>query len=363
MFYKTLLFVSLTVMISVLATFISLQLYKTQVLSDHGHALEVVRNTSENALVQWTKQEQLRLAHITTSTTFSQLNANVIEQQLLNANSSPTEIVSRLLDELTTLQRDDSNHGFVLFATNGQMVVSNAGRAIKQVLHIKHYSQDIFEKSLLINTVFPPKAVKINNADTLALLMITTPIKIDGETIAVFAGLYDAADELSKITMLGRMGLSGETYLFDQSGTMTTDSRFNSSLEQIGLIEFGHTAIMNVKLFDPGTNLTSSNVERSTQRLSLMASSAIRGEQGKNTKGYRDYRGVEVIGAWRWSNELNMGIASEIDKEEALLSYYTARTIIVGLLLLIVFITIALGTTIILMSNRGKQRSKNVAKH
>jgi len=30
-------------------------------------------------------------------------------------------------------------------------------------------------------------------------------------------------------------------------------------------------------------------------------------------KGYRDYRGVPVFGAWVWDGELGMGLTSEVD--------------------------------------------------
>ena len=34
--------------------------------------------------------------------------------------------------------------------------------------------------------------------------------------------------------------------------------------------------------------------------LTRMASAAIAGESGTDLQGYRDYRGVEVFGAWKW---------------------------------------------------------------
>jgi serine/threonine-protein kinase len=33
---------------------------------------------------------------------------------------------------------------------------------------------------------------------------------------------------------------------------------------------------------------------------------------------YRDYRGVHVVGAWRWIRELNVGLTTEVDEEEIL---------------------------------------------
>ena len=36
-----------------------------------------------------------------------------------------------------------------------------------------------------------------------------------------------------------------------------------------------------------------------------------------NTEGYRDYRGVEVVGAWAWLPRHGFGLTSEIDNAEA----------------------------------------------
>ncbi|MHC4429769.1 MAG: serine/threonine-protein kinase, partial [Planctomycetota bacterium] len=75
-----------------------------------------------------------------------------------------------------------------------------------------------------------------------------------------------------------------------------------------------------VYLRDPGGNLTKGfrpEAPRDTLPLTKMAASATAGIDGLDLEGYRDYRGVEVIGAWRWLPQYNMGVATEIDVSEA----------------------------------------------
>ena len=194
------------------------------------------------------------------------------------------------------------------------------------------------------------------------ILMITTPIRVLGESIGVLAELYFAKDELSQITSLGRIGSSGETYLFDRNGIMNSDSRFNTTLEKLGLLNPGQSAVSNVRLYDPGINLMyNTSAERSMTALTLMARSATAGESSKNVSGYRDYRGVPVIGAWRWSPELNMGITTEIDLEEALSSYYSARFIIIALLSLCLFLLLILATSLYHMVKRANTELREAA--
>ena len=47
-----------------------------------------------------------------------------------------------------------------------------------------------------------------------------------------------------------------------------------------------------------------------------MAKSALKGETGYDFDGYRDYRGVLVVGAWSWLPEFGLGVASEMDYAE-----------------------------------------------
>jgi serine/threonine protein kinase len=48
-----------------------------------------------------------------------------------------------------------------------------------------------------------------------------------------------------------------------------------------------------------------------------MARAAIAGKAGRDLDGYRDYRGVEVLGTWTWLDDLGLGVATEVDAAEA----------------------------------------------
>src|SRR6266853_3170950 len=63
-----------------------------------------------------------------------------------------------------------------------------------------------------------------------------------------------------------------------------------------------------------------------------MAKSATTGGAGVDVDGYRDYRGVPVVGAWTWLEVYGMGIATESDVEEAYRPLYVLRFAVWGLL-------------------------------
>src|SRR5258705_14023608 len=70
-----------------------------------------------------------------------------------------------------------------------------------------------------------------------------------------------------------------------------------------------------IDLRDPGVDLTAGGraaVPRPQQPLTRMARAALAGHSGVDLDGYRDYRGVPVIGAWTWNERYGIGSATEV---------------------------------------------------
>lgn len=141
------------------------------------------------------------------------------------------------------------------------------------------------------------------------------------EVIAVFVFRIDPSQVFTRILQQGRLGQSGETYAFNVQAQMTSLSRFDEQFHNSGLIAGEDNDVRHtIELRDPGVNLIAgerSSLVRAQQPLTLMAQQALAKRDGMNLKGYRDYRGVRVLGAWLWDDELQMGFTTEIDAYEA----------------------------------------------
>jgi hypothetical protein len=174
------------------------------------------------------------------------------------------------------------------------------------------------------------------------IMIVAKPVSgQEGAPAAVLAFIIQPERDFTRILRVGRPGKSGETYAFDGQGLMISQSRFDEHLRKIGLLSKGSSAraILNVQIRDPGGNLLQGfrPAPRSKQPLTLMAASAISGKTDFNVNGYRDYRGVPVIGAWTWLDDYGFGVTTELDVDEAfrplrLLRY--AFGILFGLLIL-----------------------------
>ena len=143
-----------------------------------------------------------------------------------------------------------------------------------------------------------------------------------GNVLAVLVFKLEPEHNFSRILKVARLGDTGETYAFDRNGFMLSNSRFEEQLAEIGIIpeDAPDGAAYAVQVRDPGGDMTKGfrpEVPLEALPLTKMAANAISGIDGMDFEGYRDYRGVKVIGAWRWMPRYDMGVTTEIDVAEA----------------------------------------------
>ncbi|HVX10764.1 MAG TPA: serine/threonine-protein kinase [Pirellulales bacterium] len=155
-------------------------------------------------------------------------------------------------------------------------------------------------------------------------LAVLCPLTSDDDRIvaALMVRHIDRESELERILGYVHTGETGECYAFDREGLMLTESRFDDALMRVGLIPpsaEGRSATV-VSLRDPGGDLMAGYKPKraiAACPLTKMAAHALAGENGIDLDGYRDYRGVKVIGAWKWLSQYGFGMAIEIDRWEA----------------------------------------------
>ncbi|QDU36437.1 Serine/threonine-protein kinase PknB [Maioricimonas rarisocia] len=179
-----------------------------------------------------------------------------------------------------------------------------------------------------------------------------------GETALMLGLRIRPEDEFTEILHIARAGESGETYAFDRDGVLISQSRFDDQLRLIGLVTENTDSILNLSVRDPGRNLVEgfrTQVPRSQQPLTRMATSAIAGESGVDVDGYRDYRGVPVIGAWTWLPEYEFGVATELDRAEAYRPLVILRSAFWGLFALLAAAALAIFVFTIIVARLNRE--------
>lgn len=196
-------------------------------------------------------------------------------------------------------------------------------------------------------------------------LFVVVPIKKNNLVIAAFAVRFDPQDSFSKIAQTGRIGASGETYLFDEHGVMLTESRYSDQLVSLGLIKEGSYSTLNLEIRNPGVDLREHKISDFTDQQLPLTHAVYDAlnvdsypEVQVSYQSYLDYRGIPVLGAWLWDPKLAIGFVTEIDESEVMASYFMVRQVIA--VILTSFLILSIGFLAYLQfSNRQSQKKIN----
>ncbi len=352
---KTILLASMLAVIIVVVT----SLMAWQMLQHTRAELEQRLLTSLDSSITQVKQELNKHKAIVRywADSADLLSATII--QLQNKPRTHRADSIDLLDELLTASLEQLNYrDYKIINQHGVILASGSGHDLKQTLpdELEHNVilawRGIAQVSRPFAATRPWKDVDGWIIEKLTTMMSLAPIVDNkGDTIALLAFEFDPDRIYNPLFHHSWMGITGETYGIDRNGLLLTHIKYADQLAEIGLVSDStsvHPAL-NLKMLAPGFNLVKDpsaiNKVQAERPLTFMAQSIQQGQDGSNVQGYADYRGVPVIGAWRWDDELQMGIVTEVDVDEAFYLYHsTIKTLPIGVitLILIIFATAGL---------------------
>jgi len=193
----------------------------------------------------------------------------------------------------------------------------------------------------------PPTAARGRRGDV-TLMQVAAPVRNTNNVICgALALIINPDSEFSKILSVARSGETGETYAFDQTGLLVSHSRFDPQLRELGLLAATNSSsALNLRLRDPGGDLTKGfqlgTNEDTPRPLIRLVDDAVDGVDGVEVTPTRDYRGVPVVGAWRWLPQLGFGVATQMDAEEAYRPLHMLQWLFVSLCLLLVLCAVGM---------------------
>jgi signal transduction histidine kinase len=327
-----------------------------------GSSLETVVNTTHEALRTWDERTTAGVSFIAS---LDEIRAPV-GQQIRVGNKRSALIHSDALRNLRQIlhpyveQRGYSD--FAVIASDGTQVASGLDEFLGQDSIAKLNSgllAEVFAGSADIGQPFQlPPDPRAGSSSHINMLIGAPVVDGSGEIIAALVFRFDPLREFGTVSRVGRPGRTGETYIFDKRARVLTESRFEQDI--LRLRPAKKTAPF-LELRDPGVNTTEglvSHVARDQQPLTRMAQSAAQGESGTDLSGYRDYRGVPVVGTWIWDEGLGLGVATEMDLTEAKAPIKTIWTL--SMIMLIILIATVL-LLVRVATHRAKLQSKNFA--
>ncbi len=262
--------------------------------------------------------------------------------------------LAKLRERLAERLKQTDFVGFYLVSPASVIVASDLDAPVGQVLdgYRKEFFDNVRGGASSVSKPFRSQFLLVDETGRarpdLPTMFAAAAIRDESDKPIAALGLrIRPEDQFTKILQVARSGETGETYAFDRKGLLLSQSRFDEHLKQVGLLvdQPEVRSILVVEVRDPQVNMVEGErpkLRRSEQPLTQMAASAVTGAGGVDPNGYRDYRGVPVIGAWTWLDDYDFGVTTEVDVAEAFQPLYVLRRAIrglIGVLLLAALVT------------------------
>ncbi|QDP00331.1 PAS domain S-box protein [Thalassotalea sp. PS06] len=342
------------VVIIVVIIVFGLQRIKMQTNEQVGKALQAMVETTETALENWYEGRKTLLRYMADNPQMVRQTQQLlsIEKNYLQG-SGPLKTIREFYQNLPNdyygslgffiISKDYINYGSMRNENLGQESIIYKQRP--EYLNRVFQGQTILIPPMLSDV--PLHKLQRGAGSHNTTMFVASPIfNNDGDIIAALALRLDPFKELVGITQIGYLGQSGETYLVDNRAILISSSRFEKQLADLNLLQQGQASILNLKVLDPGRQLTKDkpfDALRDELPPTYSVQQALNKSEGFSTDGYRDYRGIPVIGAWNWNEELNLGIISEIDYQEIQAGHLALRNTVTAVLISILVLFTLLG--------------------
>ena len=226
---------------------------------------------------------------------------------------------NRLRDIMHPVVSRQDNAGFFVVDTTGLVVARLVDERIGT--RLVEEVADVAARALAGQRAFLPPTTKQHFAAT-PMAFVFVPVRDASGSVIATLSFRIRPEQMAAILNASTLGQTGDTYAVDGAGIMVTDSRFTDEVAKLGLLpaeaQGRTTAVLEVR--DPGQRLVAGQASAApakTWPLTWAVAEAVAGKNGVNAKGYRDFRGIDVVGAWHWLPEWNVGIVTELDRHEA----------------------------------------------
>lgn len=313
-----------------------------QFRQDAGNSLQTLLSTTQQALHSWQRQEvQSIMVWASSPESLDFTNRLLSEQQTPQALiDSPAQ--KEMRNWLNSILKGKKYLGYFIISKDNISLASSRDTNIGTINLLTQqpgFLQDIWagqgrmSQPMYSDVTLQGRPIKDSHS-----MFVGAPIRDkNGKVIAAMTFRIDPEIDFYNLLQMGRMGKSGETYAFSREAILLSKSRFDTQLRNIGLVESQNQGVLDISIRVPG-------VKPEQAPLTFMAKQAIAGIPGIQLEGYLDYRGEMVIGAWLWDQQLDIGLATEMNIAEAYSGYYRSRNIIDILTILAVMLIAVLAT-------------------
>lgn len=256
-------------------------------------------------------------------------------QSFIAGNTEHAEIFTRLdaIKYFDYLWKEFGGKEVFIADREGIVRIASKKGLIGENISSKDYFRSALNGAYFTSNIIPSD-VPVENESGIAetgvpTLLVSAPIKDKSNFVAGTVTLRIDVSDVKTIMQNIHIGMTGETYLIDGHGYMLTESRFVEDLKTQQRVK--KRSALELKVTDPGTN----NLTRGVRE-------CLNGSEGFDADGYTDYRGVKVLGFWKWMPDYGWGVIAEVDVNEGYGKLYELRNYV-----LFIFGMVAMGVIIV----------------
>lgn len=300
-------------------------------------SMQAVMGTTRDALSIWIEDQFDELEMIVEDESFKELASQILQGKRTAVAKETNDIENELRSHIQPWIDKKQALNYFLCDKNGHPLSSSFG---------DNFSLDFLRATDCFGQVLggercfiPPHTAhlpitELISADATGLFFLLPVRDASDSVIAVLALQADSNVTFNRFPEFVRFGKSGDFYLISEEGTKLTPGRFDESILQVRYPDrFEHT-FESFRVVDPGEEISPGFVAQQsweTLPLTRLAKDVLQRKNGMDLVGYRDYRGVQVVGVWEWDSDYKFGLAYEIDYAEAYSSYNKIYSIILAL--------------------------------
>jgi tRNA A-37 threonylcarbamoyl transferase component Bud32 len=295
--------------------------------------LTTLLNTQVGTLEQWVAERRHEAEQLAADPDLGRR----LQQLALGRGGDPAQIARAVLDQAASI----GITAVLLIAPDGRILAASEAERVGSRVSADFLGH--MPSALRGKSVFVRPRVEAGRAPGRAWM--ATPVRLAGGRVVAVLALGSPADKgIGDLFSAARLGQSGEALAFDTEGWLLSPSRHAAELEQRSL--------------SPRLQLPAG--EQATRLARQALAAAPKGGDGLLLDPYESYLGREVIGAWRWLPELDIGVAVEIEAGEAYapLVYLQVGFVVVLVLLFAVWLTgfLAPGTLATMLRRDGQKQ-------
>lgn len=294
--------------------------------SEVNEHLAILR-ANEKILQQWINNEKMKVEDLSTFPSIQEINKELNRKYDQEENSFLEKSDNDFLQytsELNKLSKREQILGIgILHRSTPITLISNAllEKEDLSILNGKMLAEGAYPTYLKVlagNTVFTPPIElsqqvfqtgdKVDNYTSEC--HFSTPIYEKGKVSGVFTMSLSTKETFGQLFRSTVHGNSSEVYAFNKKGQMLSTSRFIEELQDAGLLKEAKSSILNVLLKVPNSQKFTSLFQQIQQDLEKEKYSDVL------ITPYTNYLGEEVMGAWIWFPEYNIGLIHEQNYNE-----------------------------------------------